>query len=153
MANRSPQIGVRSDAENLQIRRLLTWRADSWKELFDAMHSAEYVEWVAHETAEKSPGDCDDFAAWNAACARVKGYRTCIVMVGWHKGWKPNGHAVAVRIKGLRAQWCDYDEWTDFTDLPGLAKTIALRYGGDGATYYAALGEDLKVRSYGYAKG
>lgn len=144
-------IGIRSDQENLAIRSILKWRADSFKELFDAMHSAEYVEWVAHETADKAPGDCDDFAVWNAACAAAQGYHTNILMVGWHDAWRPNGHAIAVRAKHGVVEWCDYGTWKVAYGYLQAARQVKNLYKGTGAVYYCSLDSQLNPRSFQYA--
>ena len=42
------------------------WRADSWRQLFDAVGHPEHVEWLAQNDPDKFIGDCDEFAVYQA---------------------------------------------------------------------------------------
>lgn len=47
--------------------RNLKWRADSWRELFDATSSVKMVQWLADNDPRRLIGDCDEFGHYEAA--------------------------------------------------------------------------------------
>lgn len=47
--------------------RTLKWRADTWRELGDAISSAEAVQWRADHDPKRFIGDCDEFGVYQAA--------------------------------------------------------------------------------------
>lgn len=44
----------------------LTWTADGFKQLGDAISTPQKVQWIANNTTDKKIGDCDEFAIYNA---------------------------------------------------------------------------------------
>lgn len=42
------------------------WRADTWRELGDAISSPEHVQWIAENDPKRFIGDCDEFAVYQA---------------------------------------------------------------------------------------
>ena len=50
--------------------RTLKWRADSWRELWDATSSIGHIQWRADNEPEKFIGDCDEFGRYSAAVMR-----------------------------------------------------------------------------------
>jgi hypothetical protein len=90
-----------------QARRVLIWKADGPKELWDAIASPEYVEYVLRIRPDKHVGDCDEFAIYNVAtlngsvAAGVFDDKTfqhaSLLSIGWlDKEGKFNGHNVAL---------------------------------------------------------
>lgn len=59
--------GYRDITELVSYVGKLKWRADTWREVGDAVSSPEHVQWLAEHEPEKFIGDCDEFAVYQAA--------------------------------------------------------------------------------------
>ena len=76
--------------------RKLSWRADGFKELGDAISDIEAIQWRAENTP-KLFGDCDEFARYNACViSNEKWNKTSFLTVMWHSLEGYGGHNVCL---------------------------------------------------------
>jgi hypothetical protein len=80
------------------LMKVLEWRADGWRELWNAVHHPLIVSEAISWYQPKGAMDCEDFALW-AATALDKRYEARVLCVYWSTGrwpWQQAGHAVCL---------------------------------------------------------
>lgn len=129
--------------EALLQKNALKWRADSWKQLFDAVSYPAKAQLVFEGTYAPDSGfDCDDFACFTTnvlekslvlAKFPVSAPRFFTVM--WLKGWKAAGHNVTlVTLEDGSFAYLDYGAVTGVATTPeGVAANVMNRYASEGA--------------------
>jgi hypothetical protein len=131
--------------------RGLKWRADTWRELGDAVSSAEAVQWRANNDPRALIGDCDEFgvyiaAVFNNELAKVSNWsgdigfeRGDLLTVMWYKTggkeWEGNrngfgGHNVClISYKDGGYSYMDYG-WPSIkrATIQEVVEDVRLRY-------------------------
>jgi hypothetical protein len=115
------------------------WRADSWKQLFDAVGCAERVERIFSGLEEPDTGlDCDEFAIWAAASLRTGKMRGVLVddvtnisflTVTWRDAKKMQGHNAC--LFRLKDKWVYIDYGMPkghAVDIEGTVKALLAEY-------------------------
>ena len=106
-----PPIGSKWSAHLLQ--KDLTWRADRWREMFDAIAWPGYGQWRYERelaTGRVPPGafDCDDYAVWLAYGLCKGGYKALVLNVVVPSGRTIKGHHVCLLeeiVDGEKQLW------------------------------------------------
>lgn len=103
--------------------RTLKWTADTWRQLGDAISSAEAVQWRADNDPKRLIGDCDEFGVYQAAVINnelvsdpnwnsdLEIQRAWLLTVMWHKTgeWAFGGHNVClIKYKDGGYSYMDY---------------------------------------------
>lgn len=109
--------------------KTLKWRADTWRELADAISSPEAVQWRADNEPRRLIGDCDEFGVYEAAVIQNETARdsawsadlgivsACLLTVMWYKTggleWEGNrnglgGHNVCLIMHNGGWSYMDY---------------------------------------------
>lgn len=119
----------------------LKWRADSWRQLWDAFSAPEHVQWIAETTPDKFIGDCDEFAIYQAAVIAEQGLgrnegvlNTYVMTVMWYqpatfdaKG-KYGGHNVCLlELQGGKWAYMDYGFPSAQADSLGAVAGLVLK--------------------------
>lgn len=135
------------------------WRADSWKQLGDAVSYPQKAQAVFDRAVPVPEAglDCDEFAIFLTAVlqqsvsdgtftgpeAPVPRFFT----VMWLEGWKPAGHNVClVRHKGHYA-YMDYGQPVGHEDtIQSLAESISVRYGAPDAVLISHVVQDAALK-------
>lgn len=121
------------------------WKADGWREGWDAVHSPEYTQSIFDGTLPMpvdGSRDCDDHARFLVAAIkasikagvwRENGVDPHMLDVMWFNGWTPNGHVVTICRFGDAWRWADYvDRWSPtFGTLAELAADVRRSYAPD----------------------
>jgi len=133
----------------------MTWKRDSWRQLFDAISYPGKVERILQWNLFKEVGDCDEFAIWLVAIIKKAIYRCSLenyyglrpldaffLTVTWMaKDGKLGGHNVCL------IEWVDLDTHVDidysYMDYQYPSKSVGSinkvveqvleKYGGEGA--------------------
>lgn len=118
------------------------WKADGWREGWDAVHSPQYIQSIFDGSLpwpKEGSRDCDDHARFAAAAIRTSiaagtwkenGTDPHDLAVMWFNGWTPGGHVVVVCRFGDGWRWCDYvDRWSPvFSTLGEVAADVRSSY-------------------------
>jgi hypothetical protein len=150
---------VRELGQYLNARKEL-WKADSWKQLFDAISSPEYAQQCFEGLVEPRSGlDCDEYAVFAANALKkslllgrmalteeVSAPQMLSVM--WRDGDGLNGHNVCLaRIKGSWV-YMDYGAPRGHSyDIRGVALAVLKEYAKPDAELlaHARMAPDLKL--------
>ena len=122
------------------------WRADSWKQLFDAVSRPERTQAFFDGREVPHDGlDCDEYAIWTvnsihrslmqgkmAANEHVSAPR--MLTVTWLEGWKPQGHNVCLVKTAAKWAYLDYGPVRGHTNAPeGVVQAVLTQYGAANA--------------------
>jgi hypothetical protein len=129
------------------------WRADSWKQLFDAVSTPEYVQWVWLHGPQDSGFDCDEYAVYITAVINDSLKKGLLNEVGIKRAWMTTicwvteaggvyGHNVSVLEYNFGGKetyfYMDYGMPSGpFNSLRDLAEAVVKLYGGKYLTIIA----------------
>lgn len=116
------------------------WRPDPIKGVLDVcMHPTKFQRKLTQDVQEL--GDCDDYAAYWAACLAKNGLarNVHLASVFFDDGKKVGGHAVCVfQVYGDEAwYWADYGEPNKIGSFWDYAQEVAEAYGGEKVVAFA----------------
>jgi len=116
------------------------WKADSWKQLFDAVSYPAKAQEVFDGRYEATEGlDCDDYSAYitnvldlSLAVTQLPVANPRFFTVTWMNGWKVGGHNVAlVAVPDGGYAYMDYGMPTGHALTPdGVARNVINSYAG-----------------------
>lgn len=127
------------------------WRADNWRQLWDAVSYPGRVQAYIDEGVPPLSGfDCDEFAIYTAHVLNVSRlryvYSPRFVTVLWRKGWLVEGHNVCAYSDGEELGFYDYGVWrVGHSDYAALARSVCAEF-APGAEPMAFAVHDLELR-------
>lgn len=130
----------RSFKELAVFLRTLTWVADSWKQMWDAISYPGKVEYVG-TVGDRKVGDCDEFAiyACTAVNQSVKSGKfdtlasARLLTITWLEKYTPGGHNVCLlelpqELPSRRYAYMDYGMPVYFSTVPAVVRGVLDRY-------------------------